>query len=182
MDRQRIQAELAKRTIRTLGIGASAGGIELLARLLPCVHPQTSATIVCVLHLAARAGSILVDVLQKYTSLPVREAEPGLSPQPGEIYLAPADYHLSFELDGSFSLSNEEPVQYCRPSIDVFFQSMAWSIGADSAGFLLTGANPDGASGLRALKEAGALTVVQEPSTARFAEMPAAAASLSTLR
>ena len=90
----------------------------------------------------------------------------------GTVYLAPADYHVLLEQDGTFSLDDSEKVHYSRPSIDVSFESAADVYGPSVAAILLSGANMDGTNGLAAIKQAGGITVVQQPETAQVAFMP----------
>jgi two-component system chemotaxis response regulator CheB len=85
--------------------------------------------------------------------------------------VAPADYHLFVE-PGSFALSTEGPVRFSRPSVDLLFESAAESYGHDLVAIVLTGANDDGCRGVQAVKEAGGLTMAQDPSTAERPEMP----------
>jgi two-component system chemotaxis response regulator CheB len=94
---------------------------------------------------------------------------------PGAIYLAPADYHVLIESDRRFTLNADDPVNFSRPSIDVLFESAAAVFGDRAFGIVLTGANADGALGLRAIREAGGLAVVQNPATAAVPDMPRAA-------
>ncbi|HWK90060.1 MAG TPA: chemotaxis protein CheB, partial [Longimicrobium sp.] len=91
------------------------------------------------------------------------------------IFVAPPDYHLLLE-DGYFSLSVDEPVRYSRPSIDVMFESAADAYGMDVIGVVLTGANQDGARGLRRIVDVGGHGVVQDPATAEVRVMPLSAA------
>jgi two-component system chemotaxis response regulator CheB len=93
---------------------------------------------------------------------------------PGNIFVAPADYHLLVE-QGYFSLSTDEPVRYSRPSIDVMFESAADAYGDRVVGAVLTGANADGARGLRRIVDRGGLALVQMPQTAESPTMPNAA-------
>jgi two-component system chemotaxis response regulator CheB len=84
----------------------------------------------------------------------------------GTLYFAPPGYHLSIERERTFSLSCDPPVLFSRPSIDVLMESCADAYGPALAGLLLTGANDDGAEGLRASRLAGGLTAVQDPKEA----------------
>ncbi|MBM4355789.1 MAG: chemotaxis protein CheB, partial [Deltaproteobacteria bacterium] len=93
----------------------------------------------------------------------------------GAVYVAPANYHLLVERDLTLSLSTEEPVHWSRPSIDVLFESAARAWGRHVVGVLLTGGNADGVEGLLAIRAAGGLTLVQDPSTAESPAMPRAA-------
>lgn len=90
------------------------------------------------------------------------------------IYFAPADYHLLIE-DGTFALSTEEHVSFSRPSIDVMFETAADVHRAGVVGVILTGANEDGAAGLKAVRDAGGFAIVQDPDTAAASSMPRAA-------
>ena len=92
----------------------------------------------------------------------------------GHIYVAPPDYHTLIE-PGHFALSTEAPVRFSRPSIDVTFTSAADAYGHRAVGVVLTGANADGAEGLRRISDRGGLAIVQDPATAESPMMPAAA-------
>ena len=94
--------------------------------------------------------------------------------EPGRVYLAPPDYHLLVEPDG-FALSIDVQVQHSRPSIDVLLESAADVYGDRMIGVILTGANADGAEGLRRVKRRGGVTIVQDPETAEKRTMPDAA-------
>jgi two-component system chemotaxis response regulator CheB len=104
----------------------------------------------------------------------VCEAEDKAPIEPGNVYVAPADYHLLIE-DGHFALSTDEPVRYSRPSIDVTFVSAADSYAHHTVGVVLTGANADGARGLKRIHDRGGLALVQLPASAESPMMPTAA-------
>ncbi len=161
--------------ISAIVIGASAGGIRALLKILSPLPVTYRLPIVVVLHLPHDRESKLLDVFQYHCALPVREAQDKEQIKAGTLYFAGTGYHLSIERDRSFSLSCEEPVSYARPAIDVLMQSAADAYGPRLAGFLLTGANHDGAKGMACIKEAGGLTVVQDPNEAEIAVMPQAA-------
>lgn len=159
-------------------IGGSAGGFEAVARILDGLNEAMILPIAVVLHLpedfpfdVAQAfhpvGRRLVEVEDK---TPVRERE---------VYVAPPGYHLLLERDGrSFALSQDEKVHFARPSIDVFFKSVAEACGNSTVAVLLTGANEDGAEGLKAIKDRGGKTIVEDPGTAQVPVMPRAALAL----
>ena len=98
----------------------------------------------------------------------------------GHVYLAPSDYHLLVERDGTLALSTDERVQYARPSIDVLFESAADAYRERCVGVVLTGLNEDGAAGLARIKQLGGVAIVQDPQTAERGEMPAAAIVATT--
>lgn len=167
-----------RRQIQALVIGASAGGIDALLRLLPGLHPEFRFPVVVVLHIPEDRDSRLAEVFQQHLSMPVLQAQDKELLRPGHVYFAPPGYHLSIEADRSFSLSQEDPVHFSRPSIDILMTSAADAYGADVCAMLLTGASADGAAGMAAIGEAGGLTIVQDPQDAEISTMPAAAIRL----
>lgn len=165
----------AARQVDAVVLGASAGGFEALLTVLKGLPASYPMPLVAVLHLPENHDSRLAELFDYRLTLEVREARDKESLAPGILYFAPPGYHLSIEMDGSFSLSCEERVNFARPSIDVLFSSAADVYGKSLAGILLTGANYDGAAGLAGMQVAGALTIVQDPATAEVATMPEAA-------
>jgi two-component system chemotaxis response regulator CheB len=166
------------RAIGALVIGASAGGIDALMRILPGLPPKPSYPVVVVLHLPDDRDSRLAEVFQQHLPMPSLQAQDKAPLVAGSVYFAPPGYHLSIENELVFSLSQEEPVHYSRPSIDVLMASAADAYGASLCGILLTGASHDGAAGMAAIGAAGGLTIVQEPADAEIKTMPAAAIRL----
>jgi two-component system, chemotaxis family, protein-glutamate methylesterase/glutaminase len=156
-------------------VGGSWGGMRAVEELLDGLGDEVPAAIVVALHRGPTDDPRLARLLQRHTALPVREAEDKDALRPGHVYVAPADYHTLVEADGTLGLSTEERVRYARPSIDVLFRSAADAYRERCVGVVLSGANDDGADGLRRIKELGGVTVVQEPGTAERSEMPAAA-------
>jgi two-component system chemotaxis response regulator CheB len=148
-------------------IGASAGGVEALAELLPALPATFNPALFIVLHLPRERPSLLVQIFEKRCALPVREADDKEPVQPGTVYFAPPDYHMLLEKDRQIALSADDPVHFSRPSIDVLFESAADVYGERLLGIILTGANEDGAAGLHAVHQAGGVTVVQRPDSAK---------------
>jgi len=161
--------------IEAVVIGASAGGVHALLSLLSGLPDNFRLPVVAVLHLPNDRDSRLAEIFRQKLSIAVREAADKEKIAPATLYFAGPGYHLSVEMDRSFSLSCEEPVHYARPSIDVLMESAADAYGASLAGILLTGANFDGAAGLARIRQQGGLTVVQDPAEAEVATMPKAA-------
>lgn len=153
-------------------IGGSAGSLEALLDMLPALRVDLDIPIVIVMHRKTAPGSPLVDVLAIKSSLPVCEVEEKEPVKNGHIYIAPADYHLLFEADHTFSLDVSEKVNYSRPSIDVAFESAAEVYSAGLTGILLSGANADGTHGLKVIGELGGVTIAQDPDTAEISYMP----------
>jgi len=166
-------------------LGASAGGVEALLAILAVLPASFVLPIVAVMHLPRDQPSLLVEVLGARARVAVREAEDKEAILPG-LTIAPPNYHLLLDVDCGrrhlagardvrLALSDDALVSYCRPSIDVLFQSAAEVLGPRVAGVVLTGANEDGALGLRAIKAAGGLCAVQSPDEAPARTMPEAA-------
>jgi two-component system, chemotaxis family, protein-glutamate methylesterase/glutaminase len=156
-------------------IGASWGGLHAVSEILSALPEDLDAAVIVAQH--RKADSLdggLASILSLRTRLPVRDAEGKEPIEPGNVYLAPPDYHLLIDR-GYFSLSTEDPVRYARPSIDVLFESAAAAYGERVIGVILTGANEDGAAGLARIKQLGGVAVVQDPRSAERREMPVAA-------
>jgi two-component system, chemotaxis family, protein-glutamate methylesterase/glutaminase len=162
-------------TVDAVAVGASAGGVDALLKLLDALPRGFRLPLVIVLHQPEAHASVLPDVFAKRTGLPSREAADKAPVEPGTLYFAPPGYHLSVEQDRSFSLSLEPPVLFSRPSIDVLMDSAADAYGSRLAGILLTGASEDGARGLTRIHEAGGLSIVQDPAEAQMSTMPLSA-------
>jgi len=166
-------------------LGASAGGVEALLVILAALPASFVLPIVAVVHIPRDRPSLLVEVLGARAHIAVREAEDKEMLLPG-LTIAPPDYHVLLDVDRGrrhlagaqdvrLALANDALVSYCRPSIDVLFQSAAEVLGPRVAGVVLTGANADGAPGLRAIKASGGLCAVQSPDEAPARAMPEAA-------
>jgi two-component system chemotaxis response regulator CheB len=156
-------------------IGGSAGATTALMKLLPIFPVDYPLPIAVVQHLHPLQDSYFVERFDRSCDLTVKEAGDKEKLLPGHVYFAPVNYHLLIEPDKTFALSIDERVNYARPSIDVLFESAAEAYGPGLIGVVLTGANQDGAQGLRAIKDRGGLAIVQDPDTAESPYMPRAA-------
>ncbi len=159
-------------------IGASVGAIDALGIILPALPPDFPQPVFVVVHIPADKASILAELFSGRCNLPVKEAEDKEPAAPGTIYFAPPDYHLLVEPDFRMSLSNEEPVLYSRPAVDVLFESAADAYGHGLTAVVLTGASSDCARGLRAVCDAGGRGLIQRPDTAMGEVMPRSAMEL----
>lgn len=166
---------MSDRSAEAVVIGASAGALETLFLILPSLPADYRLPVLIVVHLPAGKKSILAPLLQARCRVAVREAEDKEPIAGGTVHIAPPDYHLQAENDRRLSLSSDDPVLFSRPSIDVLFETAADAYGPGLAGIVLTGANHDGAIGLRAITQAGGTAIVQDPDTAYATAMPAAA-------
>ncbi|MGJ4788274.1 chemotaxis protein CheB [Leptospira koniambonensis] len=162
-------------------IGVSSGGLNVLTKLLPSLPQNYPIPIVIVQHLSPRSDGYWIESMDKLCKLFVKEANEKEQIERGNIYMAPANYHLLVEKDRTFSLSTESKVNFARPSIDVLFESAAEVYRNELIGIILTGSNSDGALGLKKIKEEGGLTIVQDPETAESPSMPAHAISTSSV-
>ena len=156
-------------------LGGSAGGFEALCQILEGLPREFSLPIVVVLHVSSKAASRLPETLAWNCKLPVEEARDKALLQAGRVYVAPPDYHVLFDSASSLALSVDPPVHFSRPSIDVLFESAADALGCEAVGVLLSGANRDGANGLRAIANAGGKIMIQRPDEAASPTMPSEA-------
>lgn len=172
----------ARRAVRSrrlpydiVAIGASWGGVEMLVQIVRQLPQDWPLPVVIVQHQHPNSGTALQYILGRLTALPVVDVEDKEAIVPGCIYIAPANYHLLVESNRSFSLNVTAPVHFSRPSIDVTFESMARVFHERCIGIILTGANEDGAAGMKRIRAEGGHTLAQAPSTAEAPAMPAAA-------
>ena len=155
-------------------IGTSWGGLNALSRVVAGLPGTFALPLVVVQHRSPDAPGFLAELLQTHTGLCVVEVDDKRPIVAGHVYIAPANYHLLIE-QGFFSLTTEAPVRYSRPSIDVTFVSAADVYGRRTVGVVLTGANEDGAIGLKRIVDRGGYAIVQDPETAEGTPMPRAA-------
>jgi len=155
-------------------IGASAGGVEALNEIVGQLASDTKAAIFIVVHVSPDSTGLLPAILNRRSAVPARHAEDGLAIEPGNIYVAPPDRHLILENEGMRVVRGPKHNRY-RPAIDLLFRTAARSYGERVIGVVLTGFLEDGSSGLLAIKNAGGITVVQDPDDAQVASMPRSA-------
>lgn len=163
------------RQYKAIVIGVSAGGMKALMELLPALPENFPLPVIIVQHLHPSQGVFYVKYFNGISAIRVKEADEKEAIRPGHAYFAPPNYHLLVEEDQTFSLSSDEKVNYSRPSIDVLFESAVDVYSADLVGIILTGANHDGAKGLRRIGRNGGLTIVQDPAAAESSLMPLSA-------
>jgi two-component system, chemotaxis family, protein-glutamate methylesterase/glutaminase len=158
-----------------IAIGVSTGGPDALAKLLPSLQPSPSVPIVIAQHMPAVFTTMLAARLSAKSPIPVSECKLGEPLRPGRIFLAPGDYHMVVnEEDGVIRLrTNQGPKEnFCRPSVDVLFRSVAQVFGARALAVVLTGMGQDGLKGCEALQAAGARIVVQDEASSVVWGMP----------
>jgi two-component system chemotaxis response regulator CheB len=155
----------------TIVIGASAGGVQALSELVAELPPDLPAAVFIVLHIPSNAPSYLPNILARQAQLPVDHAKDGERIELGRVYVVPPDQHLLIE-DGHVKLVHGPKENLHRPSIDALFRSAARWAGPRVIGVVLTGAREDGRVGMRAIKQRGGITIVQDPLEAAFPSMP----------
>ena len=154
-----------------IGIGASAGGLEALQTLLQNLPTDTGACFIIVQHLSPDFKSMMLELLSKHTSMHIQNVTDGIEVQSNTIYLIPPKKNMVVE-QGKLLLSDKNPESGLNLPIDVFFRSLSEDQQHKAIGIILSGTGSDGSRGIKALKEAGALVIAQEPDSAKFDGMP----------
>jgi len=157
-----------------VGIGASAGGFEAIRQLIGVFPPDTGMALVIIQHLDPTHESLADELLARLTPMPVRQATDGMLVEPNRIYLIPPNWYLSIR-DGVLCLTEPTERRGLRMPIDHFFRSLADQQAERAIGIILSGTGSDGTLGIREIKAAGGLVVVQDPKTAQFDGMPQSA-------
>jgi two-component system, chemotaxis family, protein-glutamate methylesterase/glutaminase len=155
-------------------VGASAGGVEALRRLVAGIPEDHGGAIFVVLHVSSGSSSVLGDILDRAGPLPAATARHGEPVAGGRIYVAPPDRHLVLA-DGLVALSREPRENGHRPAIDPLFRSAARAFGRSVTGVMLSGTGDDGTAGLQAVVAAGGRALVQDPRDALYRDMPESA-------
>jgi two-component system, chemotaxis family, protein-glutamate methylesterase/glutaminase len=164
--------------MKAVVVGASYGGMEAIRNLLMNLPGDFDLPIIIVLHIGTNTINSYISQLHHKTNRKVKEAEEKEPVQRKTVYFAPPNYHLQIEPDYSFSLSTDPKINFSRPSIDVLFETAAWTFKNHLTGILLTGSNNDGANGLQTIKKYGGITMVENPETAFAKTMPCSAIEL----
>jgi two-component system chemotaxis response regulator CheB len=170
-------AELRTRRPQLIAIGASTGGPEAIREILQEM-PENCPGIVIVQHMPAVFTRAFADHLNRDCSIQVKEAEHGDRVLSGWALVAPGNRHLLIGRNAAYyevEINDEPPVGHHRPSIDLFFNSVANAAGRQATGVLLTGMGRDGAAGLLEMRRAGSTTIAQDETTSVVFGMPAEA-------
>jgi chemotaxis protein methyltransferase CheR len=156
-------------------IGVSAGGLKALIELFSGLRNDLQIPIIVTQHLHPLEDRGLAEILNTKSRVKVVTADDNLKIVPNRIFVGPPDHHLLINENGCFSLSKEAKVNHSRPSIDLMFRSASLAFGGRIVGIILTGANDDGADGIKTIRQKGGYTIAQDPETAEFKAMPLAA-------
>ncbi len=156
-----------------VGIGASAGGLEALREMVKKLPKRnTNTTYIIAQHLSPKHQSMMVQLLGRETTMRVEEVEDGLQPEAGVIYITPPNSDV-FVKEGRLRMREPMSEHSPKPSVDLFFSTMAEEMGDHAIGVILSGTGSDGSHGVRAVRAGGGLTIAQEPKTAKYDGMPA---------
>jgi len=162
-------------------IGGSAGSFQVLVKLLSTIPADFQLPIIIASHRLKHIRSGFVEALSLKSIKTIEEPQDKDPIKKGKVYLAPSNYHLSIELGNTFSLSTEEMINNSRPAIDITFETSAYVFKEKMIGILLTGANKDGALGMKAVADYKGLTIVQDPAECVMDTMPRAALALTPI-
>jgi two-component system chemotaxis response regulator CheB len=162
-------------------IGGSAGSFQGMVKILAQLPKGFPLPIIMALHRLKHVRHGFVEALSLKSVVPVTEPFDKEHIKKGSIYLAPANYHMSVELGHYFALSTEEMVNNSRPAIDITLSTCAYVYKEKLIGILLSGANRDGAMGMKHIKDRGGLTIVQDPAECMIETMPKAALAVTQI-
>ena len=166
---------------KAIVIGGSAGSFQGITKILSNLPDNFQLPIIMCLHRLKHVRNGFVEALSIKSIMEVTEPYDKQPVKRGKVYLAPANYHLSIELGQYFSLSTEEMVNNSRPAIDITLETAAYAYRNRLIGILLSGANRDGAWGMKRIKDREGLTIVQDPAECMIDTMPTAAMKLTEI-
>ncbi len=169
------------KNFKAIVIGGSAGSFQGITKILSQVPKDFPLPIIMSLHRLKHVRNGFIEALSIKSIKDVIEPYDKESIKRGKVYLAPANYHLSVELGHYFSLSTEEMLNNSRPSIDITMETAAYTYKNKLIGILLSGANKDGAKGMKKISDNGGFTVVQDPKECMIDTMPSAALSIAKI-
>jgi two-component system, chemotaxis family, protein-glutamate methylesterase/glutaminase len=162
-------------------IGGSAGSFQGVVKILAQLPKGFPLPIIMCLHRLKHVRNGFVEALSIKSIAQVTEPNDKENIKKGGVYLAPANYHMSIELGHYFALSTEEMINNSRPAIDITLGTSAFVFKEKLIGILLSGANRDGALGMKHIKDKGGITIVQEPSECMIDTMPKAAQAVTKI-
>ena len=154
-----------------VGVGSSAGGLEALSLFLEHIEERHHIVIVIAQHLSPQHQSLLSDLLGRTTEMEVAEVTNGMAYEPGHVYVTPPNHDIEIR-DNRLVLSPPHLARGPKPSVDMFFESLARECGTRCMGIVLSGTGSDGTRGVKAIKAMGGSIIVQEPSSAKYDGMP----------
>ncbi len=175
-----VKSQLHNR-YKAIVIGGSAGSFQGVVKILSNIPENFPLPIIMCLHRLKHVRHGFVEALSIKSNLEVREPYDKEGVKKGMVYLAPANYHMSLELGNYFSMSTEEMINNSRPAIDITLGSAGYVYKDRLVGILLSGANKDGALGMKRIKDRGGYTIVQDPDECMIPTMPNAALAVTEI-
>jgi two-component system chemotaxis response regulator CheB len=160
-------------------IGGSAGSFQVVTKILSSLPKTFPIPVLLCLHRLKHVRSGFVEALSLKSNIPIEEPNDKDQLKPGRAYLAPANYHMYIELANRVALSTEDVVNHSRPSIDLSFITAANAYREKLIGIILSGANKDGAYGLKKVHDCGGITIVQDPNECEVKTMTTSALQLT---
>ena len=172
-----ITPKIKKGIYKVCGIGVSTGGPQTLLKILPKLPPNFPAPILIVQHMPPLFTKQLAERLNSLSRLRVKEAEEGEFVKDGVVYIAPGDYHMKIKKENSLikiKLHQGPPRNFCRPSVDELFESLAEVYNGKTLALILTGMGNDGKEGAKKIKEKGGVVLAQDAESSVVFGMPKA--------
>jgi two-component system, chemotaxis family, protein-glutamate methylesterase/glutaminase len=176
-----LQTHFSKAEFDVVALAASAGGLNALLEVLSALPVDFPAAIVIVQHSSPKHPSLVAQILNRNTSLAVKEAEKGDILTPGKVYVAPPDRLLLVNPDGTLDLKDLNVNVLVFTSADVLFKSVAESYQKKAIAVVLSGTGSDGAKGVKEIKKMGGIVIAQNEETSQFFGMPKSAISTQTV-
>ncbi len=159
-----------------VGIGASAGGLKPIEEFFDHMPADSGMAFVVVQHLSPDFKSLMDELLSRHTKMPIHKVSDGVAIEPNSIYLIPPEKNMAMS-DGKLLLTDKTEVRSANLPIDIFFRSLAQEAGEHAVSIVLSGTGSDGSRGIKDIREAGGLVLVQSLETVGFDGMPRAAIS-----
>lgn len=164
---------------KAIVIGGSAGSFQVITKILGNLPSDFELPIIMALHRLRNVRHGFVEALNIKSKIEVAEPTDKETVKKGRVYLAPANYHLCLEIGNTFSMSTEDLYNNSRPSIDLTMQSAAYVYREKLIGILLSGANKDGALGMKNIVTKGGLAIIQDPTECLIDTMPTSVLKLT---
>lgn len=158
-----------------VGLGASAGGLEALRGFVRNLPSDLPATYIVAQHMAPHHRSMLSEIIGRETSMPVLEVANGLVPQKNTVYITPPNSNIVIEDNKLVLIEPSKELAAPKPSVDLFFGSLAKAKGRNAIAIILSGTGSDGSVGIRQIRAKGGVTITQDEMTAKYTSMPAGA-------
>jgi len=162
-----------RQAVQIVGMGASAGGLDAISEFLASMPTRTGMAFIVLQHQDPSRRGLLPELLRRITSMEVCEISESVEVRPDHVYVAPPNFDLAFANEKLMPVETSDT--HGRYPIDSFFRTLAAEKGQAAAGVVFSGMGTDGTAGLRAIQEAGGVTLAQEPNSAKFDAMPRSA-------